>query len=386
MSKLFESASIGALEVPNRLVRSATAERLGDKDGRPLPQLKEMYVALAQGGVGLIVTGHAYVHPGGRCHAGMTGIYDDGLIEAWSEITDAVHQAGGKIAIQINHGGRQCDLAVIDGPLLAPSPVPLSAGSPRPVEMSERDIRHTIQAFADAAGRAKEAGFDAVQLHSAHGYLIHAFNSPASNWRSDAWGGTLVRRTHFLEEVTAAVRGVVGDDYPVCVKLGAVDFCRDGLTEDDGVEIISHLAEMGLDAVEISGGIAHPSVRRSKSAGNVRPGILSQDREAYFLSIARKARYATDLPIILVGGMRSREVMEQILGRGSADMVSLSRPLIREPDLPNRLRDGQPAATCISCNRCWPREGELGISCHYHPESEEGEQAGGSEDAEGQDG
>jgi 2,4-dienoyl-CoA reductase-like NADH-dependent reductase (Old Yellow Enzyme family) len=386
MSKLFESASIGALEMPNRLVRSATAERLGDKDGRPLPELKEMYVALAQGGVGLMVTGHAYVHPGGRCHAGMTGIYEDGLIEAWSEITSAVQEAGGRIAIQINHGGRQCDPAVIDGPLLAPSPVPLSAGSPRPVEMSERDILHTIQAFADAAGRAKEAGFDAVQLHSAHGYLIHAFNSPASNWRSDAWGGTLARRTHFLEAVTAAVRDVVGDDYPVFVKLGAVDFCRDGLTEDDGVEIISHLAEMGLDAVEISGGIAHPAARRSKSAGNVRPGILSQDREAYFLSIARKARYATDVPIILVGGMRSREVMEQILDQGSADMISVCRPLIREPDLPNRLRDGQPAATCISCNQCWPREGELGISCHYHPESEAGEQAEGREDAKGQDG
>jgi len=375
MSKLFEPAQIGALETSSRFVRSATAERLGDEHGRPLPELKEMYVALARGGVGLIVTGHAYVHPGGRCHAGMSGIHEDSLIEPWREITSAVHEAGCKIAVQINHGGRQCDPAVIDGPLLAPSPIPLSGDAPRPFEMSERDIRRTIRAFADAAGRAKEAGFDAVQLHSAHGYLIHAFNSPASNWRHDAWGGAVSRRVHFLEEVTAAVRNVAGSDYPVFIKLGAVDFCRDGLTEDDGVEIVSQLANMGLDAVEISGGIVEPGVRRSPSAGNTRSGIRSQDQEAYFLPIARKARYVTDLPILLVGGMRSREVMEGILDEGSADMISISRPLIREPDLPNLMRDGQQSATCISCNQCWPRAGELGISCHYRPESETGEQA-----------
>jgi 2,4-dienoyl-CoA reductase-like NADH-dependent reductase (Old Yellow Enzyme family) len=369
MSKLFEPISIGTLEAPNRFVRSATAERLSDGEGHPLSELKEMYVALARGGVGLIITGHAYVHPGGRCHAGMSGIYDDSLIEAWSEITGAVREAGARIAIQINHGGRQCDPAVIDGPLLAPSPIPLSAGAPRPGEMGERDIRRTIHAFADAAGRAKEAGFDAVQIHGAHGYLVHAFNSPASNWRRDAWGGILTRRMRFLEEVTAAVRDVVGGEYPVFIKLGTVDFCRDGLTEDDGVEIISHLADMGLDAVEISGGIANTKVgARSRHAGNTRTGIRSQEDEAYFLPIARKARAVTDLPILLVGGMRSREVMERVLDEGSADMISICRPLIREPDLPNRLRDGQPAATCISCNQCWPREGELGISCHYHPE------------------
>jgi 2,4-dienoyl-CoA reductase-like NADH-dependent reductase (Old Yellow Enzyme family) len=308
----------------------------------------------------------------------MSGIYDDELIEAWSEITKAVQGAGAKIAIQINHGGRQCDPAVIDGPLLAPSPVPLYSDAPRPWEMSERDIERTIRAFADAAGRAQEAGFDAVQLHSAHGYLIHTFNSPASNWRNDAWGGTPAGRLHFLEEVAAAVRDVVGGDYPLFVKLGTVDFVRDGLTEDDGVAIISHLSEMGLDAVEISGGIATPSARRSRRAGNTRPGIRSPDQEAYFLPIARKARYVTDLPILLVGGIRSREVMERILDEGSADLISMSRPLILEPDLPNRLREGQLKATCTSCNRCWPRAGELGISCHYYFEPAPEDQPGSS--------
>jgi 2,4-dienoyl-CoA reductase-like NADH-dependent reductase (Old Yellow Enzyme family) len=246
--------------------------------------------------------------------------------------------------------------------MVAPSPIALNRDRPRPRELAESEIRALIRAFADAAGRAQEAGFDAVQLHGAHGYLISSFNSPASNYRNDAWGGTPSRRVRFLEEVAAAVRDVVGDDYPLFVKLGAVDFVRDGLSEDDGVEIIGHLADMGLDAVEISGGIG---------PGSQRAGIRNPDQEAYFLPIARKARQVTDLPILLVGGIRSREVMERILDEGSADLISLCRPLIREPDLPHRLRNGQRAATCISCSQCWPREGELGISCHYAPSEPE---------------
>jgi len=363
-SKLFEPGQIGTLTVANRFVRSATAEYLSDDKGAPLPELAEMYRALAEGGVGLIVTGHAFVHPSGRCRKQMCGIHDDAVVDAWRTVTDAVHEAGAKIALQMNHGGRQCMPDAVEGPLLAPSPIPVNANAPRPVELTESGIRDIIRAFADAGGRAKEAGFDAVQIHSAHGYLISSFNSPASNWRHDAWGGTLSRRLRLLKEVAAAVRDVVGDDYPVLVKLGTVDFVRDGLTEKDGVEIISHLRDMGLDAVEISGGIGD---------GNARTGIRRPDQEAYFLPIAREARHVTDLPIVLVGGLRSREVMERILGEGSTDFISMSRPLIREPDLPNRIRDGQPAATCISCNQCWPRPGELSISCHYRPE-EEGEE------------
>jgi 2,4-dienoyl-CoA reductase-like NADH-dependent reductase (Old Yellow Enzyme family) len=354
--RLFEPTHIGSLEIANRFVRSATAERLSDGNGRPRAELGAMYRALAEGGVGLIITGHAYVHPSGRCHKEMSGIYDDELIPAWREVTDAVHEAGGRIALQMNHGGRQCDPQAVEGPLLAPSPIPVNDEAPRPVELNERGIHDLIRAFADAAGRAKEAGFDAVQLHGAHGYLINCFNSPACNWRRDAWGGSLPRRVRFMEEVTAAVRDVVGDDYPVFVKLGTTDFVRDGLTEEDGVEIISHLADMGLDAVEISGGIG---------PGSTRTGIVRPDQEAYFSPLARQARQATDLPILLVGGIRSREVMERILDEGSADLISLSRPLIREPDLPNRMRNGQERAACISCGRCWPLAHELGISCHY---------------------
>lgn len=359
---LFEPVSIGTLRLPNRTVRSATAEYLSDEEGRPLPELSEMYCALARGGVGLIVTGHAYVHPSGRCRVQMSGIHDDALIPDWAALVERVHEAEGRIAIQLNHGGRQCDPEAVDGPLFAPSPIALNDESPRPQELSERQIEDLIRAFGDAAGRAKEAGFDAVQIHGAHGYLINSFDSPASNWRRDAWGGSSTRRLRFLEEVAAAVRDAVGNDYPVFVKLGTVDFVRDGLTEDDGIEIIRHLADMGLDGVEISGGIG---------GGSMRAGIREPEDEAYFLPIARKARYVTNLPIVLVGGLRSRQVMRRVLDEGSAELISMCRPLIREPDLVNRIREGQPRATCISCNQCWPRAGELGISCHYvAPEDE----------------
>lgn len=356
LGKLFEPGAIGTLTLTNRLVRSATAESLADDEGCPLPQLGEMYRALAEGGVGLIVTGHAFVDARGRCHQRMAGLHKDELIPHWQSITRIVHDAGGKIAAQINHGGRQCAENAVSGPLLAPSPIALNADRPRPQEMSEAEIRSAIRAYALAAGRAKAAGLDAVQLHGAHGYLIHSFNSPASNWRRDGWGGSPAKRLRFLEAVASAVRDEVGGDYPFFIKLGTVDWVRDGLSENDGIEIVRHLRDMGFDGLEISGGIGE---------GNSRKGVLHETEEAYFLPIARKARTATDLPLILVGGMRSLAVMTRILDEGAADFVSFCRPLIREPDLPNRLRAGQDKATCVSCNQCWPRSGELGVSCHY---------------------
>lgn len=356
LGRLFEPGQIGTLTVANRLVRSATAECLADEAGCPLPALGELYRRLVEGGVGLIITGHVFVDPQGRCHRQMAGLHNDELIPHWQAITSLVHDAGGKIAVQINHGGRQCAADAVNGLLLAPSPVPLSADRPRPKEMTEAEIQNVIRAYALAAARARSAGFDAVQLHGAHGYLIHSFNSPAANWRRDRWGGNLSRRLRFLETVCAAIRQEVGDHYPVFIKLGTVDWVRDGLSEREGVEIIHHLRDMGLDGVEISGGIGE---------GNSRRGILHEADEAYFLPIARKARLVTDLPIILVGGMRSLAVMTGILDEGAADFIALSRPLIREPDLPNRFKAGQSRATCVSCGQCWPRAGETGISCHY---------------------
>ncbi len=355
MSILFEVSNIAGLELKNRLVRSATAERMCDEDGRPEQAMIDLYADLARGGVGLIVTGHAFVHESGKAHPTMTAVHRDDLVPSLRALGEVVHQEGGKVVMQINHAGRQTSEETIGRNPVAPSPVPRGKGGPRPHELTEAEIRELVAAFGRAAGRAKEAGFDGVQLHGAHGYLINQFCSPASNWRHDRWGGSIARRLRFLEEVAAAARDEVGGDYPLLIKLGVQDFVRDGLTLDDGVEIVRHLSDWGLDAVEISCGMGATSARKD---------ILRPDDEAYFLPQARRAREATDLPIILVGGMRSLAVMESILEEGTADFISMSRPLIREPDLPNQWREGrtEPAA-CISCNNCWPGPGEYGIAC-----------------------
>jgi 2,4-dienoyl-CoA reductase-like NADH-dependent reductase (Old Yellow Enzyme family) len=354
--KLFEPGNIGSLKLKNRLVRSATAERMADEAGRPETPMVEMYSALAQGGVGLIITGHAYVHPTGKAHPAMTGVHDDALIPTLQALSEAVHREEGKVVMQINHAGRQTSVEVIGQRPLAPSPVTRTKGSPRPQEMTEEQIEEMIRAFRRAAGRAKAAGFDGVQIHAAHGYLINQFNSPAANWRRDRWGKDVASRLRFFEQVAAAIRDEVGDDYPLLTKLGIQDFVRDGMTLYDGLEIVRHLAEWGIDAVEISGGIG---------SANTRTDILRPEDEAYFLGQARMARQLTDLPILLVGGIRSRGVMERILEEGAAGFISMSRSFIREPDLSKRLQAGQEQASCVSCNRCWPPPGEYGVKCRY---------------------
>lgn len=367
MSKLFDPGVFGTLQLPNRLIRSATAEYMSDLEGRPQQPMFDLYRELARGGVGLIITGHCYVHQGGRCHLYMTGAYEDDLLPDLEVLSRAVHDEGGLVVMQINHGGRESRQEAIPGPPVAPSPVPAARDKERPKELNEEEIRELFAAFGDAAGRAKAAGFDGVQIHAAHGYLINQFNSPAANRRKDRWGRTSADRMRFLEEVANSIRQRVGDDYPVLIKLGMEDNVRDGLTLVESTEIVRHLGEWGIDGLEVSGGIGRTSVVKD---------ILRPEDEAYFLPYARAAREATDLPISLVGGLRSREVMERVLEEGAADFISLSRPLIRQPNLPLRFRQGEKRAPCVSCNRCWPPPGEIGIACRDPNKEERAESSG----------
>jgi 2,4-dienoyl-CoA reductase-like NADH-dependent reductase (Old Yellow Enzyme family) len=357
---LFSPVQIGSLELDNRLVRSATAERLATEPmGRATPALAALLGALARGGVGLIITGHAYVSPAGKAHPEMLSVHCDEMIPGLTTLADAVHESGGRVALQINHGGRQCAEACTPQ-AMAPSPVPASSGR-LPREMTRVDIADAIDAYGRAARRALVAGFDAVQLHGAHGYLIGQFLSPHTNRRRDAWGGDFERRLRFLAAVCEAVRGAVGSDYPVFIKLGMADNLQsvpDGLAPDDGARIVSRLAGLGLDAVEVSGGYDGGSVYNSRLA------VGSKEPEAYFRPLAQRARAATELPVILVGGLRTRAIMDEVLAAGDAEMISLCRPLIRDPDLPNRLRSGEATASaCISGGRCWPKGMGQGIAC-----------------------
>jgi 2,4-dienoyl-CoA reductase-like NADH-dependent reductase (Old Yellow Enzyme family) len=359
MSLLFTPAKIGSLELPNRIIRSATAELMAnDLDGSPREQLKSLWVALAKGGTGLIISGHMYVHPSGKCHPEMTGIYSDELISSLKECVDAVHVADGNIAVQINHGGMQCDKRSVDE-TIAPSALDEDFLEQPAREMSTDEIEMLIDAYGQAARRAKEAGFDAVQIHSAHGYLISQFNSPYTNRRTDKWGGDLQGRTRFLREVTRSVREQVGNEYPVFVKFGMEDGLEGGLTAEAGAVATASMIEMGLDAIEISGGV---------QANSSRKGIRDASREAYFRPLVQLARKKTDLPLIMVGGMRSKTVMEEVLSSGDADFVAMCRPLINEPNFPNLMKTGvQEISGCISSSNCWAETLGEGIACKCPP-------------------
>jgi 2,4-dienoyl-CoA reductase-like NADH-dependent reductase (Old Yellow Enzyme family) len=350
MSVLFEPANIGEMEVKNRFVRSATAEGACDEAGNVTDKLLNIYRNLAKGGVGLIITGHAYVQPNGRCSADQMGIYRDDLLPGLTELAEVVHKTTPdcKIAVQITHAGRQTSRLNVSK-IVAPSAVTDRSTGITPRAMTEAEIEECIDSFAHAAGRAKLAGFDGVQIHSAHGYLVSSFNSPHTNVRTDKWGGDLQNRMRFLIETYRRIRTKVGSDYPVFVKLNASDFADGGIEIDESARIARMLAEEGVDAIEVSGG----TYESYKGKGIIRMRIRKPKQEAYFLPLAEEIKEAVgDVPVILVGGLRSVSVMEKIAHEGKADFISVCRPLIREPDLPHRIKEGKDKADCISCNGC----------------------------------
>lgn len=356
MEKLFTASQIGSLTIPNRLVRSATAESMAD-DGHPTSKMIALYQQLVKGGVGLIISGHMNVHPSGKAHPLMAGIYDDSHIPGLTELVEAVHQDGGIVAVQINHAGMYAKGEEITE-TIAPSMLidSMIRRTPREITLEEIDIM--IDSFGQAARRAKESGFDAVQVHAAHGYLVGQFLSPLVNKREDIWGGNFNNRMRFLREVTSAVRSEVGKDYPLLIKLGMMDGLEGGLTLEEGLSIVEALEAMGYDGIELSGGLG------GENLSNVRKGIRKESEEAYFLEFARKAQQVTTLPIILVGGFRSRPVMDSVLEEGDVDFISLCRPLINDPDFPNKLRSGElTRSECLSANNCWGVEPGEGIAC-----------------------
>jgi len=347
--KLFTPFEIKTIKMPNRIVRSATYEKMADEDGFVTEQLINLYVNLAKGGAGLIITGNALVHISGRSAPKMLCIHNDFYIDGLKKLTSAVHKAGGRIIIQLSHGGRQCASLFLGGDKpVAPSEVYEPVYKVMPRELKQEEIWEIIESFGKAAGRAKTAGFDGIQIHGAHGYLVNQFLSPYTNRRNDYWGGDEERRFHFLEEVYQSIRDNVGYDFPVMIKLNACDFVEGGLTLEESLRIAKRLENLGIDAIEVSGGI----VESKPEERPVRMNIDSSDKEAYFREFSREFKKNLNVPIMLVGGIRSRSVAEDILQKNDADLISLSRPLIREPDLPKKWMKGKETADCISCNGC----------------------------------
>ncbi|RJP86599.1 MAG: NADH:flavin oxidoreductase [Desulfobacteraceae bacterium] len=357
MSSLFEASQINGMTLANRFVRSATWEGMAADDGAVTPRLTQTMIDLAKGGVGLIISGHAFVQPEGQAGPWQLGIYKDELVDGLKSMTDAVHGAGGKIVAQLAHAGHFAPKALTGKPPCVASDFEGLAKSPRH-ELTKEDIARLVMAFAAAAGRAKTAGFDGVQIHSGHGYLLSQFLSPAYNRRSDEYGGDIGNRVHL--EILAAIRQTVGTDYPVLIKINSEDCIENGLTREDSLITCKLLADAGLDAIELSGGtLASGKLSPSRS------GIKTEDKEAYFQIAARMLKKEISIPLILVGGVRSISVAENLVKTGVADFLSMCRPFIREPDLVKRWKSGDlRPALCKSDNLCFgPAMEGKGIYC-----------------------
>lgn len=359
MATLFDSLCINGMTLRNRLVRSATWEGMCDADGRPTQRLLDYYRVLARGDVGLIITGYAFVSREGKQLPGKMGIHVDDFAEQMSALTREVHAQQGKLCLQMVHAGGQTDSKNAGQTPLAPSSVKVAQFPEQPAELTREEIARIVAAFAAGARRAREYGFDAVQLHGAHGYLINQFLSPLTNQRLDEYGGTVDNRCRFMIEVYRAVRAAVGQDFPVMIKLNGCDNLEGGLSREDALHAARALAAEGIDAIEVSAGTP-----ASGSLSPVRTHIDNADQEDYNLALARGIREVVTCPVLCVGGFRRFESAQQAV-TGGLDGIALSRPLIYEPELARRWQAGDQApAKCISCNGCFrPGLKEGGIRC-----------------------
>ncbi len=360
MATLFEKTTIKKMQLRNRIVRSATWEGMCDPDGRPTPKLADYYEALARGGVGLIISGYAFVRPEGKQLAGKMGIQSDDFASEYLRLTRAVHTAGGAVAIQLVHAGGQANPEQAGQRPVAPSEIKVAQFPAEPTALTLAQIQEIAVGFGRSASRAKAWGFDAVQLHGAHGYLINQFLSPLTNRRTDEYGGGIENRCRFLMQVYREARRAVGNDYPVMIKLNAADNLEGGLDPADACYAARQLDAAGIDAIEVSAGTA-----ASGEIGPARKKINAPEKEAYNLDLARRIKAEVSCPVMVVGGFRSYEVAEQAVTKDKMDYIAMSRPLIREPQLPHRWLQGNRApAACISCNKCFiPGMKEGGIYC-----------------------
>jgi 2,4-dienoyl-CoA reductase-like NADH-dependent reductase (Old Yellow Enzyme family) len=356
MSLLFEPFRIGSLEVKNRFVRSATTSYWSDKRGVIRSKIVDLYRALAKGDVGLIIKGHLFVKDSGKAHVGMAGISSDYHIPKLRELTAEVHKNDGKIVAQLNHGGLY---SIVDR--AGPSEYRVEGGRAR--ALSSEEIHDIVEAFGEAAERAIAAGFDGIQIHGAHGYLISQFLSRLANRRTDEWGGNSENRMRLLLEVYEAIRGSIGDRVPVMLKINCDDFSPSGFTIADAAEVVETICKRGLHAIEVSGGgIGRQEDRRARARSPDQELV-----EASFAGHAPKIREATKpTPMALVNGIRSLKCMEAIVNKDLADLISMSRPFIREPNLVKRLEAGHKAAACTSCNLCISKEvfSKMMLRCH----------------------
>ena len=319
--------------LPNRFMKSALSEALGDPAHAPTEKLERLFMTWSEGGYGLIVTGNVMVDRRHLGEAGNVAVEDDRHLDELRRWAKSTQDGGVPIWMQINHPGRQSNPFGRTQPV-APSAVALKVpGAKTPRELTPDEIEDIIGRFATAASVAEEAGFNGVQIHGAHGYLVAQFLSPLSNQRTDEWGGTPEKRMKFVIEVLRRIRSTVSPGFAVGIKLNSADFQRGGFSEAESRDVVVQLAAEGIDLIEISGGSYEAPAMMGARASTVA-------REAYFLEYAKTVReVAPDVPLAVTGGFRSRSAMLEALESGDCDVIGLGRPAATTPDAPSLILD-----------------------------------------------
>ncbi len=344
--KVLEPIQIGPMKVKNRIVMPSMVTNYATTDGAVTERFKTYHQTRAKGGVGLITVEATYVHPSGKGFQNQLGIYKDELIPGLKSLTEVVHGCGAKIAVQLYHAGRQTTSKVTGMSVVAPSPIPCPVKQEMPRELSLDEIKELVEAFGQAARRAKEAGFDTVEIHGAHGYLLNQFLSPYSNKRTDEYGGAFENRMRFPLEVVKKVREEVGEDFAVIYRMSAEEYVPGGLTLEDTRVFARKLVEAGIDALHISGGVYE------SSAMIIQPAAIPQ---GCFVENAAAIKEAIngEVPVIVVGRIKDPVMAEQILREGKADLVAMGRALLADPELPKKVSEDrvEEIRKCIGCNQ-----------------------------------
>lgn len=354
MSSVFDNINIGNINCKNRILRSATWEALADEKGFMSDKQYEIYEELAKNDVGLISTGYARIMESDCPNAGMMGIYDDCFIPSYKKLTDIVHKHNGKIMMQIAYGGTKTTYKVNERTIFCPSGVPEISTGTKGKEMTIDDIKLVAKAHGEAARRVKESGFDAVQIHAGHNYLLNQFLSPYYNRRADEYGGSIENRARAVIECYDEVRKAVGKDYTVMIKITCTDFTEGGFSFDDCLTFCKMLEKKGIDCIEISGNIHG---KAEKMAGYEFDGhsIL---KDGYFVEYGKIIADKVNVPIYVTGGFRSPEYMNKILSKTNISGFGISRPFLTEPDLVKRWILGDTKkAKCVHCSKCRTPEG-----------------------------
>jgi 2,4-dienoyl-CoA reductase-like NADH-dependent reductase (Old Yellow Enzyme family) len=391
MKQVFEQSSLGNLTLKNRIIRSATHEGMAHDDGMPTDDLPQLYKKLAAGGVGAIITGYVSVMRNGRTFPNQRLFDNDSYIDTYRAINDQLKQFNTPIILQIAHGGSRSMSKVTGQAVISASRRKKNDYGDPVKEAGEAEIHSIIKAFAAAVVRAKEAGFDGVEIHVAHGYLLSEFVSPVLNKRKDHWGGSTENRLRIVTEILSLARKEVGSGFPILVKMSGQDEFKRGLEIAEAVKIAQLLQAASCDAIEVSCGYGDfmYTVRMPEFPVDAILGLMPRYRDMpgyqkslfrilapflvkartplfnYNVPLAERIKQNVDIPVIAVGGIRSLQDIRTIISEKDLDFVSLSRPFIIEPDIVNRFQQGQKSSRCINCGYCLIGVAANKLRCYY---------------------